>query len=88
MGLRMWLCGLTGHDLVRHFEPNRMALRCASCPYETPGWELRTPPVRNQGQGAVNTGHTPNRAVLALIYVQKNTKRLGLAFGRPALGEK
>lgn len=47
--LRIWLCGLGGHDLIRKFEPNRVYLRCMSCPHETPGWQLkekRTPERR------------------------------------------
>ena len=39
--LRTFLCGLTGHELLRSFEPGRVCLRCTSCPYETPGWTLK-----------------------------------------------
>ncbi len=39
--LRAFVCGLGGHDLMRSFEPNRVCLRCTSCPYETPGWTLK-----------------------------------------------
>jgi len=39
--LRAFLCGLGGHELIRSFEPNRVCLRCTSCPYETPGWTLK-----------------------------------------------
>lgn len=51
------LCGLSGHDLVRHYEQNRVALVCASCGRISPGWELTAPmpqqryagdPVRHQ----------------------------------------
>ena len=35
------LCGLRGHDVVRHFEPNRLSLRCLSCGYQTAGWNLQ-----------------------------------------------
>lgn len=37
------LCGLSGHDLVRHYEQNRVALVCASCGHVSPGWELTAP---------------------------------------------
>jgi hypothetical protein len=43
---RLWMrvqhtvCGLHGHDNLLHFDQNRMFLRCVSCGYETPGWEL------------------------------------------------
>ena len=39
--LRAFVCGLGGHDLIRSFEPNRVCLKCTSCPYETPGWTLK-----------------------------------------------
>lgn len=34
------LCGLRGHAMVLHFEPNRLALECTSCGKQTPGWVL------------------------------------------------
>lgn len=34
------LCAIRGHELFMHFEPRRLSLRCASCRYETPGWEI------------------------------------------------
>jgi hypothetical protein len=37
------ICGLSGHDLVRHYEQNRYALSCASCGHVSPGWELTAP---------------------------------------------
>lgn len=42
------LCGLHGHDSVLHFENNRVLLRCTSCGYDSPGWEVsqRRPHVR------------------------------------------
>jgi len=42
--LRSFICGLGGHDLMRSFQPNRVCLRCTSCPYETPGWTLKARP--------------------------------------------
>jgi len=54
---RLWkrvqslLCSLHGHDLLLHFDRNRIYLHCASCGHETPGWELdqRRPRVRFHG---------------------------------------
>ncbi len=54
---RLWkrvqyaLCSLHGHDPLLHYDQNRIYLRCASCGYETPGWELdqRRPRVRFGG---------------------------------------
>jgi hypothetical protein len=42
--MRQAWCGLHGHDTLLHFEHERMALRCASCGHETPGWELNEVP--------------------------------------------
>lgn len=42
--LQAFLCGLSGHELLRSFEPHRVCLRCTSCQYETPGWTLKEKP--------------------------------------------
>jgi hypothetical protein len=42
--LRQTYCGLHGHDTLLRFEHERISLRCASCGYETPGWELNERP--------------------------------------------
>jgi hypothetical protein len=51
--LRQAGCGLTGHEKVRRFEPERMSLQCLSCGRETPGWALHdrphTPATRPPG---------------------------------------
>ena len=36
------LCGLHGHDALLQYERNRIYLRCTSCGYESPGWEVRS----------------------------------------------
>src|SRR5829696_1604142 len=36
--LRQFMCGLHGHDTLKHFERGRISLLCASCGHETPGW--------------------------------------------------
>jgi hypothetical protein len=38
--LRQFICGLHGHDPMLHFDHQRMSLECATCGFETPGWEL------------------------------------------------
>lgn len=49
---RQFLCGLTGHELVLHFEPTRLSLFCLRCGKNTSGWTLdvqsrfRTTPAR------------------------------------------
>jgi hypothetical protein len=44
-------CGLRGHDSVLHFEGNRVMMRCTSCGYDSPGWEIsgRAPRQRFEG---------------------------------------
>lgn len=45
------LCGLRGHDSVLHFEGKRVMMRCTSCGYDSPGWEIngRAPRKRYEG---------------------------------------
>ena len=38
------LCAIRGHELFMHFEPRRLSLRCESCGYESPGWEIGRKP--------------------------------------------
>jgi hypothetical protein len=44
VGIANWIgrsgCGLLGHAMVRHFEPERISLRCMSCGEQTAGWTL------------------------------------------------
>ena len=48
------VCGLHGHDPMLQFEQGRMFLRCASCGYESPGWDTgeRRPRLRFAGDAA------------------------------------
>jgi hypothetical protein len=39
---RFW-CGLHGHVIMLHFEPNKLSLQCSLCGYETEGWEVGRP---------------------------------------------
>ena len=39
---RVW-CGLHGHLIMLHFEPNKLSLQCSFCGYETEGWEVGRP---------------------------------------------
>jgi hypothetical protein len=44
--VRQFLCGLHGHDSLLHFGQGRLSLQCASCGYETPGWDVKGTPAR------------------------------------------
>ena len=39
---RLW-CGMHGHLILLHFEPNKLSLQCALCGYESEGWEVGRP---------------------------------------------
>lgn len=39
---RIW-CGVQGHLILLHFEPNKLSLQCALCGYESEGWEVGRP---------------------------------------------
>jgi hypothetical protein len=44
--MRQVFCSMHGHDNLLQFGRDRMFLRCVSCGYESPGWELtETPPT-------------------------------------------
>jgi hypothetical protein len=44
-------CGLRGHDSLLHFASNRVNMRCTSCGYETPGWEISERGPRRRYEG-------------------------------------
>jgi hypothetical protein len=51
-------CGLHGHLILMHFEPNKLSLQCALCGYETEGWEVGRPAVaRRQAEERVHPHH-------------------------------
>ena len=46
--VRQFICGLRGHDALLHFEQGRISLQCTSCGYETPDWDIKGVPARNE----------------------------------------
>ena len=48
--VRQFVCGLHGHDALLHFESARLSMRCTTCGYETPGWELKPAAPRPSAQ--------------------------------------
>jgi hypothetical protein len=48
---RRLLCGLSGHEMVRYFEPDRLSLRCVSCGAQTPGWTIDVNPAFRRRTG-------------------------------------
>ena len=43
--MREAVCGLRGHDMVLHFEPERLSLQCLACGARTQGWTIDVNPV-------------------------------------------
>jgi hypothetical protein len=43
--LREAICGLRGHDMVLHFEPERLSLECWACGARTQGWAIDVNPI-------------------------------------------
>jgi hypothetical protein len=41
---RVW-CGMHGHLIFLHFEPNKLSLQCGLCGYQSEGWEVGRPLV-------------------------------------------
>src|SRR5262245_27416041 len=39
---RFW-CGLNGHLILLHFEPNKLSLECGLCGYKSEGWDVGRP---------------------------------------------
>lgn len=37
------VCGIQGHGIMLHFEPNKLSLHCSLCGYATEGWEVGRP---------------------------------------------
>jgi hypothetical protein len=61
--LNQTLCGLTGHDSLRHLSGTRVSMRCMSCGHESPGWEVagRGPRRRFDGDARRHQMGTHNR---------------------------
>jgi hypothetical protein len=43
--LSQFVCGLHGHSILLHFEPNKLSLQCGLCGYESSGWEVGRPMI-------------------------------------------
>jgi hypothetical protein len=55
------MCGFRGHDSVLHFEGNRVMMRCTSCGYDSPGWEIsgQGPRLRYEGDARRHSLNAP-----------------------------
>ena len=55
---RLW-CGIHGHLILLHFEPNKLSLQCALCGYQSEGWEVGRPLVaRRQVDNRIEQHHS------------------------------
>jgi hypothetical protein len=64
--VRKSVCGLRGHDMVLHFEPERLSLQCLACGVRTHGWTIDVNPVyrRPRRQIGSQTVHRLDRGSL------------------------
>ncbi len=64
--IRQFVCGLHGHDTLRHFERGRMTLKCP-CGYESRGWNIRgttsTLRANRVGSPGSDLGDIPDAAI-------------------------
>ena len=49
-------CGITGHNVLLRYSPTRLSLQCASCGYESPGWEIEPHRKQRQARAATRIG--------------------------------
>ena len=59
---RVW-CGMYGHLILLHFEPNKLSLQCALCGYESEGWEVGRPLVARRASDTRSHTHTHTHQV-------------------------
>ena len=53
------VCGMRGHDVVLHFERNRLSLRCLNCTLQTSGWSLDPEGAPETSTHDLRQGHGP-----------------------------
>lgn len=63
--IRQRLCALHGHDQLLQFEEDRIFLRCASCGFETPGWQVGERPPRARFRGEAHERALHSSAISA-----------------------
>jgi hypothetical protein len=56
---RQFLCGLSGHDSLLHFQRGRISLVCVLCGHETPGWDLGGTATARNERGASQSVQVP-----------------------------
>ena len=73
---RECLCAMRGHDLLLHFAPRRLSLRCTKCGWDSPGWTIEK---SNRGIFGAMPMMDPERDKL---------KRVPAPVRRPAIGPR
>jgi len=51
------LCGVRGHESLKHFEGKRVMMRCTYCGYDTPGFEISERGPRRRFDGDARRLH-------------------------------
>ena len=75
--IRCLLCALFGHDMLRHFEPDRLSLRCPRCGTQTRGWTIDVNPAfrrRTRANATTSTSINAAATVPALITEDKSSR--------------
>jgi hypothetical protein len=64
--LARFRCGLQGHLILLHFEPNKLSLECALCGYESEGWEVGRPTAARRPANNLHARPERRRSLRAL----------------------
>jgi hypothetical protein len=69
------VCGMHGHSILMHFEPNKLSLQCALCGYESSGWEVGRPMIsRRKLESRVHNHHVRPERRQSLHAVPTNAR--------------
>lgn len=61
------ICGMHGHENFMQFARNRVFLKCISCGFESPGWDVKARPAATESTDAAPR----RRAVQVLTSVRR-----------------
>ena len=81
--MRQFVCGLSGHENLLHFGRGHLSLKCMSCGYESPGWDIKTR-GENTPETAAPALPSRLRRLLQHAHVARRVLEVGkwLALGR------
>lgn len=65
LAVRRFICGLFGHDMLLHFDANRVCLQCFRCGEQTRGWVVDVKPAFRRRRNPVANPRTASSISLA-----------------------